>query len=298
MNGVADIRETETVASPEAKCDSFQRLVMPHFYADEHVTIYHGKAEDVLPQLPTVQLVVTSPPYNIGKEYDGCDDSLPMAEYHAWLRGICRLIYSKIAANRHVCVNICDVGISNADASDRVGDRGNFHVVPHHSVVIDAMRDAGAQYLNPVIWMKPSNCSSQFGANARFCGTYPYPASLHVPSELEYILRFRRNGLYEKPTPEAKEASILSRSEWMKLSSQLWTFNGVANKNHPAPFPSELPSRCIKAWSFVGDTVLDPFCGTGTTLVAAKLLKRHAIGVDSSERYCEMAATACSHYEA
>jgi len=241
----------------------------------------------------SIDLICTSPPYNINKSYDIYDDNQEFGVYHNWLRLVCNKMFRLIKPNSNIFVNICDIGISNGEAKGKhkIGERGNFYVVPNHIIVIDEMVKLGAQYLNPIIWQKPSNHTSQFGANARFCGTYPYPKNCHIPSETEYILRFRKNGQYEKVEKQKKEKSIVSKERWLELSSQIWTFHGITTKkrNHPTPFPLELPLRCIEGWSFIEDIVLDPFMGTGTTAEACKQLNRNFIGFDISEEYCSIA---------
>jgi site-specific DNA-methyltransferase (adenine-specific) len=256
--------------------------------------IIHGDCLDLMQTMPEncIDLIVTSPPYNIGKPYSGYNDSLDFADYHQWLRKMCHAMYRVIKPNSNIFVNICDVGISNKDAKGehRIGERGNFYVVPNHTVVIGEMIALGGQYLNPIIWKKPSNHNAQFGANARFCGTYPYPKNCHVPSEIEYILHFRKNGLYEKVDKQKKEQSKITKERWMQLSGQIWEFNGVVgSKGHPAQFPMELPLRCIEGWSFIEDVVLDPFLGVGTTALACKKMNRQYIGMDISKEYCDMA---------
>lgn len=241
----------------------------------------------------SIDLIVTSPPYNVKKGYDVYDDDQEFEDYHLWLRSVCREMFRLVKPNSNIFVNISDIGISNGEArgKHRIGERGNFYVVPNHIVVIDEMIREGAQYLNPIIWKKPSNHTSQFGANARFCGTFPYPKNCHIPSQLEYILRFRKNGRYEKVERERKEKSIVTKERWLELSDQLWTFHGVTSKkrDHPTPFPLELPLRCIEGWSFIEDIVLDPFMGTGTTAEAAKNLGRNYVGFDISQEYCDLA---------
>lgn len=236
-----------------------------------------------------IDLIITSPPYNLSKNYIGYEDNMDLAEYHDWLRTACRAMYRVIRPNANVFVNICDAGVSNRDAKIRKGNRGNFHVIPHHTVVIDEMLKVGAQYLNPILWRKPSNHKAQFGNNPRFCGTYPYPANPHIPSEIEYILHFRKNGVYTKVAKEKKEASKITKERWMQLTSQIWEFHGNNRKDHPATFPIELPLRCIEGWSFSGDLVLDPFMGTGTTALAALQMGRRYLGVEISQHYCEVA---------
>ena len=251
-----------------------------------------GDSLALLRELPesSVELVVTSPPYNVGIKYDACADDKPVEDYHNWLREVCGQLFRVIKPNCNIFINICDIGVSNRDAAGehRIGTRGNFYVVPNHMVVIEEMRRVGAQYLHPIFWKKPSNHSSQFGANARFCGTYPYPRNCHVPSEVEYILHFRKNGIWEKVEKDRKEQSKLTKERWLELSSQVWEFNGTQNKKHPAQFPTELPLRCVEGWSFVGDLVLDPFMGAGNTAIACKMRGRNYLGFDISPAYCQL----------
>lgn len=252
-----------------------------------------GDSLSVLAEMPenSVELIVTSPPYNVGIEYDVYDDKRPIEQYHEWLRLACRAMFRVIKPNCNIFINICDVGVSNRDAmGDRkIGNRGNFHVIPHHIIVIDEMLKLGAQYMHPIFWKKPSNHSSQFGANARFCGTYPYPRNCHVPSAIEYILHFRKNGVWQKVPKEIKAASKVTPERWMQLSDQVWEFNGTADRTHPAQFPLELPLRCIEGWSFVNDLVLDPFCGIGNTCLVCVQKNRRYVGIELSPAYCEIA---------
>jgi DNA modification methylase len=260
---------------------------------DDPVKVACGDSLDVMSAIPaeSVDLIVTSPPYNVGIEYRSHDDRMPTEAFHVWLRAACRAMYRLIKPNSNIFINICDVGVSNADASgeSKIGERGNFHVVPHHTVVVGEMIAAGAQYLHPIFWRKPSNHTSQFGANARFCGTYPYPKNCHVPSEVEYVLHFRKNGLYEKVDRDRKERSRVTRERWLELSSQIWEFNGETVDGHPAPFPRELPMRCIEGWSYWDDLVLDPFGGSGTTGVAAAYRGRRCLLIDKDAKYCAIA---------
>lgn len=254
--------------------------------------IIHGNCLELMREFPenSIDLIVTSPPYNIGKPYANYNDKIDFKDYHNWLREICRQTYRIIKPNSSIFINICDVGISNKDAigQHKIGERGNFYVVPNHIIIIDEMVALGSQYLNPIIWKKATNCTSQFGASARFCGTYPYPKNCHIPSEIEYILHFRKNGIYEKVDQNRKKQSKISKERWLQLSGQVWEFNGIISKEHPAQFPLELPLRCIEGWSFIDDVVLDPFIGLGTTAIACKKMKRNYIGIDISSEYCEI----------
>lgn len=257
---------------------------MSEIVCGDSLVLLRGVPED------SVDLIVTSPPYNVGIKYDVYGDSLPLADYNDWLKKVCRELYRIIRPNCNIFINICDIGVSNRDAvgENKIGNRGNFYVIPNHVVIVEEMRRIGAQYLHPIFWKKPSNHSAQFGANARFCGTYPYPRNCHVPSEVEYILHFRKNGVWKKVDKDIKEQSKLSKERWLELSSQVWEFNGTQNKEHPAQFPIELPLRCIDGWSFVSDLVLDPFIGAGNTAVACQQRNRNYLGFDISLEYCRI----------
>lgn len=258
-----------------------------------------GDAQAILAALPadSFPLIVTSPPYNLRKQYDGYADDLTWPEYHAWLTSVAKAVYRVVCPNGNVFINIVDAGISNREASTKISERGNFHVIPTHIHVINAMTRAGAQYLHPIFWRKPSTCSSQFGAAGRFCGTYPFPPNCHVPAECEYVLHFRKKGPSRtKAMPRSvKEQSRVSKERWLEISGQIWEFNGViGRKDHPATFPLELPLRCIEGWSLVGDVVLDPFVGVGTTALAAQMKNRRWVGIDQSPVYCQAAREALS----
>jgi site-specific DNA-methyltransferase (adenine-specific) len=107
---------------------------------------------------------------------------------------------------------------------------------------------------------------------------------------MEFILMQRKPGGYRKPTETQREASKISKDEFDRWFQQIWNITGASTKHHPAPFPLELPTRLVRMFSFVGDTVLDPFCGSGTTMVAAFRTDQNSIGVEIDPEYCRMAA--------
>lgn len=265
-------------------------MIFPENFVNQIVC---GDCLELMKMMPdnSVDLVVCSPPYNTSKSYKTYSDNLPIADYHDWLRKACREMYRLIKPNCNVFVNICDVGISNRDAvgEHKIGNRGNFYVVPNHVIVIQEMINLNAQYLNPIIWRKPSNCKTQFGCAGRLCGSYPVGKNCHIPSCIEYILRFRKNGINQKIPRDVRDKSIVPKERWLELSNQIWEFNGVSAKEHPCVYPLELPTRCIEGWSLFNDIVLDPFVGIGTTAIAAIKLGRRYIGLDISHAYCELA---------
>lgn len=236
----------------------------------------------------SIDLIVTSPPYNMGKGYDGYNDNREWGEYLGFLESFCIEAYRVIKPNGHIFVNVADRGISNKDAEKKVGSRGNFHVFPTHSFIINYFYSLEAHYLNPIIWVKSQGCSTQFGSSGRFSGSYPFPNNCHTPSEFEYILHFRKNGKKVKVSKEIKEKSRLSKDRWYEISSQIWNVNNTRNPKHPAVFPLEIPKRLIEGWSFKGDIVLDPFAGVGNTAIAAKKLERRSLSIEISSYYCSL----------
>ena len=148
----------------------------------------------------------------------------------------------------------------------------------------------GFDNLNPIIWHKISNANYEVNnGSAGFLGK-PYEPNAIIKSDIEFILMQRKPGGYRKPTPEQRRASKMTKEEHAQWFRQIWTLGGASTKKHPAPFPLELAYRLIRMFSFQGDTVLDPFNGSGTTMLAAMKCGRNSIGIDIDRDYCRMAA--------
>jgi site-specific DNA-methyltransferase (adenine-specific) len=151
-------------------------------------------------------------------------------------------------------------------------------------------RKLGFDNLNPIIWHKISNASYEVSNGSKFLGK-PYEPNAIIKNDIEFILMQRKPGGYRKPTEEQRRLSMIPKEKFDKWFQQFWTITGASTKEHPAPYPLELASRLVQMFSFTGDTVLDPFCGTGTTLVAATGHGRNSIGVELDTDYCKMAAS-------
>ena len=123
------------------------------------------------------------------------------------------------------------------------------------------------------------------------CLGKPYEPNAIIKNDIEYILMQRKPGGYRKPTEEQRQLSMIPKDKFDRWFQQFWNLSGASTKEHPAPFPLELASRLVQMFSFVGDTVLDPFCGTGTTMVAALKTRRNSIGIELDTEYCRMAAS-------
>ena len=146
----------------------------------------------------------------------------------------------------------------------------------------------GFDNLAPIIWHKISNAKFEVEGNSKFLGK-PYEPNGIIKNDIEYILMLRKNGGYRKPSYDQRRLSIISEVEFNKWYQQIWDFNGASTKVHPAPYPEELSNRIIRMFSFVTDTVLDPFLGSGTTMVSAIKNGRNCIGIEIDQSYAEMA---------
>jgi modification methylase len=234
----------------------------------------------------SVHLVVTSPPYWNLKRYNENPDQLGhIQEYEAFLselekvwRHVFRIL---VPGGRLVCV-VGDVCVARRNF-------GRHLVFPLHSDISVICRRIGFDNLNPIIWHKIANASYEVTNGSKFLGK-PYEPNAIIKNDMEFILMQRKPGGYRKPTNGQREASRLSKEEFDCWFQQIWNITGASTKHHPAPFPLELATRLVRMFSFTEDTVLDPFCGTGTTMVAALRNGRNSIGIDIDPEYCRMAA--------
>ncbi len=162
-------------------------------------------------------------------------------------------------------------------------------VFPLHADICVLCRKLGFDNLNPIIWHKISNASYEVSNGSKFLGK-PYEPNAIIKNDMEFLLMQRKPGGYRKPTEEQRRKSMIAKKDFDRWFQQIWNLPGASLKNHPAPFPLELAARLVRMFSFVGDTVLDPFCGSGTTMVAALRHERNSVGVEIDSDYCRMAA--------
>jgi modification methylase len=229
----------------------------------------------------SVHLAVTSPPYWTLKEYNDHPDQLGhVVEYEQFLdeldrvwRHVQRVL---VPGGRLVCV-VGDVCLSRRDF-------GRHVVMPLHSDIAVRCRKIGFDNLNPIIWHKIANASFEVENGSKFLGK-PYEPNAIIKNDIEFILMQRKPGGYRKPTDLQRKLSMIDKADFDQWFQQFWTMTGASTREHPAPFPNELARRLIRMFSFVGDTVLDPFAGTGTTLVAAAQAGRNAVGVEIDPAY-------------
>ena len=168
-------------------------------------------------------------------------------------------------------------------------DFGRHLVFPLHADICVICRHIGFDNLNPIIWHKIANASYEVENGSKFLGK-PYEPNAIVKNDMEFILMQRKPGGYRKPTNAQREASKIGKEDFDRWFQQIWNITGASTKQHPAPFPLELATRLVRMFSFTGDTVLDPFCGSGTTMIAALRADRNSIGVEIDPEYYRMAA--------
>ena len=259
-------------------------------------TIYYESAEQGLKQLSTnsVHLMVTSPPYANLKDYGHPDQigfGQTLFQYRQSLRNIFHECYRVLQEGRRMIINIGDLVISNKDASDST-HRGNFYREPLHAYVIEDMMACGFKYLGEILWWKTGTHNPQNNGSPNILGSYPYPPNAHISAKFEYILLFRKREEPQKKNPrphdEILSRSKLTKQQWEKYTNPIWHFQGDHVEGHPAPFPIELPYRCIALWSFWGETICDPFIGTGSTAQASKMLGRNCIGFEINPAYKDL----------
>ncbi len=231
----------------------------------------------------SVHLVVTSPPYWTLKKYPNSEGQLGIiSEYKQFLNELDKVwkecFRVLVPGGRLVCV-VGDVCLS------RRKNAGRHTVVPLHSAIQVRCQDIGFDNLAPIIWYKISNISYEVENGSSFLGK-PYEPNAIIKNDIEFILMERKPGGYRRPTVNSRILSVISEKNHQKWFRQIWSnLPGASTRHHPAPYPLELAERLIRMFSFVGDTVLDPFMGTGTTTLAALNWGRNSIGFEIDENY-------------
>lgn len=226
------------------------------------------KSSEVMDEIPdcSVHLMVTSPPYNVKKEYD---EDLSLEEYRSLLRNVFKETYKKLVTGGRACINIANLG--------------RKPYIPLHSYIIEDMLDIGFFMRGEIIWNKASSASPSTAWGSWLSAANPVLRDIH-----EYILVFCKESFSRK---RGTKESTIQKEEFLEWTKSIWTFPAVSAKSvgHPAPFPEELPHRLIQLYTFKGEVVLDPFCGSGTTCLAALKGGRYYIGYDINPDYVELA---------
>ena len=238
----------------------------------DRVLCQDARKMDIIPD-SSVHLMVTSPPYNVGKEYD---EDLDLNEYLGLLKNVFSETYRVLVPGGRACINIANVG--------------RRPYIPYHKFIIDIMHDIGFLMRGEIIWSKGAGAGTSTAWGSWCSASNPTLRDIH-----EYILIFSKM----KYSRESKgKESTISKNEFLEYTKSIWEFppESATRAGHPAPFPLELPRRCIQLYTFKGEGVLDPFCGVGTTCLAATKVGRHFIGIDVNKEYVRIAKKRLQDY--
>jgi len=227
----------------------------------------------------SVHLVITSPPYWQLKDYGngsqiGFNDS-----YEDYINNL-NLVWKECHRVLHKGCRLC---INIGDQFARSVYYGRYKIIPIRTEIIKFCETIGFDYMGAIIWQKVTTCNTTGGAT--IMGSFPYPRNGIIKLDYEFILIFKKLGDPPKVSREIKEKSRMTKNEWNEYFYGHWNFPGEKQSKHLAMFPEELPRRLIKMFSFVGDTVLDPFLGSGTTCLAAKKAGRNSVGYEINEDF-------------
>lgn len=241
----------------------------------ENLNRIYCKSSEAMSEIPdySIHLMITSPPYNVKKVYD---KDLSLSQYRQLLKNVFAETYRKLVTGGRACINVANLG--------------RKPYIPLHRYIIEDMESIGYLMRGEIIWNKASSASPSTAWGTWLSSTNPVLRDIH-----EYILIFSKETY---PRNRKKKENTIKKEEFLEWTKSVWTFPAVSAKSigHPAPFPEELPSRLIKLYSFKDDIVLDPFCGSGQTCLAAIKTGRNYIGYDIDSNYVNLAEKRINSY--
>lgn len=241
----------------------------------ENLDKIYCKSSEKMNEIPDygVHLMVTSPPYNVKKEYD---KDLSLSEYRGLLKTVFRETYKKLVTGGRACINVANLG--------------RKPYIPLHGYIIEDMIDIGFLMRGEIIWNKASSASPSTAWGSWLSARNPVLRDIH-----EYILIFSKESFSRK---KGHKKDTILKEDFLEWTKSVWTFPAVSAHSigHPAPFPEELPHRLIQLYTFEGDVVLDPFCGSGTACLSALKDGRHYIGYDIEQEYVKLANKRIKEY--
>ncbi|MBI3040122.1 MAG: site-specific DNA-methyltransferase [Chloroflexi bacterium] len=235
------------------------------------------KSSELMEEIPdySVHLMVTSPPYNVTKEYD---ENLTLDEYRALLKRVFTEVHKKLVTGGRACVNVANLG--------------RKPYIPLHRYIIEDMLDIGFMMRGELIWNKASSVSPSTAWGTWLSAANPILRDIH-----EYILVFSKEAFNRKNLPG--KTNTITKEQFLEFTKSVWTFPAESARKvgHPAPFPVELPFRLIQLYTFKGEVVLDPFCGSGSACIAAIKADRYYLGYDTEEEYVRLAEKRIGEYK-
>ena len=227
----------------------------------------------------SVHLIVTSPPYWQLKDY-GTENQIGFHDdYETYINHL-NLTWQECYRVLHDGCRLC---INIGDQFARSTYYGRYKIIPIHTEIIKFCETIGLDFMGQIIWQKTTTMNTSGGAS--IMGSFPHPRNGIVKLDFEYILLFKKQGKAPQPTKEQKNNSAMSNEDWNTYFNGHWYFSGAKQDKHLAMFPDELPNRLIRMFSFPGETVLDPFMGSGTTASVAKKLNRNSIGYEINPEF-------------
>jgi modification methylase len=249
--------------------------------------LYHGDARQMAElEARQVHLVVTSPPYWTLKRYDGAAGADQLGHFEDYegfqdeLIKVWRKCFDSLVPGGRLCIVVGDVCLPRRKS-------GRHLVIPLHADITARCRKTGFDYLTPILWYKIANAVTEVEGNGSAFLGKPYEPNAIIKNDVEYILLFRKPGAYRNPTPQQRLLSLIDKADHASWFRSIWAdLPGATTRDgHPAPFPVELAYRLIRMFSFVGDVVLDPFVGSGSTTEAAIQAHRSSIGYEIETVY-------------
>jgi DNA modification methylase len=245
-----------------------------------------ARAASALPER-SVHLVVTSPPYWTLKRYNEHEGQLGhVADYDdfiAALDEVWKNCFLALVPGGRLIINVGDV------CRSRRSNNGRHTVVPLHATIQDHCKAIGFDNLAPIIWHKIANANYEVSGGAGFLGK-PYEPNAVIKNDIEFVLMQRKPGGYRSPTARERLLSIISADNYQAWFRQIWSdLPGTSSRQHPAPYPVEFAERLVRMFSFVGDNVLDPFMGSGTTNIACARWGRNSVGIELDAKYYDIA---------
>ncbi len=245
-----------------------------------------ARAASVLPE-NSIHLVVTSPPYWTLKRYHDHEDQMGhVVDYDQFMAALDQVwtnCFRALVPGGRLIIDVGDVCLS------RKKNNGRHTVVPLHATIQERCKAIGFDNLAPIIWHKIANAKYEVGGGGGFLGK-PYEPNAVIKNDIEFVLMQRKPGGYRSPSQRERLLSVISAENYQTWFRQIWSdIRGTSNAGHPAPYPLEFAERLIRMFSFVGDTVLDPFMGTGTTNLGCARWGRNSIGIEVDAKYFEIA---------